>query len=142
MMLKKLFEQKKMLLRHYCKTGHHLVCNPSIPRREKLQLWQEKWFEEHSWEEFGSRLYSNYLPENTLFWPAICRLRGKSFSTSTSIRDSDGNSLRDVKEDLSPWRECFEDLLNSVKATALTHAIRLILGKRKPSYWQWQKRTP
>ena len=39
-MLKKLSEQRKMRLRPYCKTGHHLIRNPGIQRREKLQLRQ------------------------------------------------------------------------------------------------------
>ena len=39
-MLKKLSEPRKMLLKHCWKTGHHLICNPGIRKREKLQLWQ------------------------------------------------------------------------------------------------------
>ena len=28
----------KMLLRPCCKAGHHLICNPGIPRCKKMQL--------------------------------------------------------------------------------------------------------
>ena len=40
--LRKLSEQKKMLLKLCCKTGHHLICNPDIPRHENQQLRQQK----------------------------------------------------------------------------------------------------
>ena len=39
-------------------------------------------------------------------------MRGKSLTTTTSIKDLPGNIVRDEKEILSRWRECFEDLLN------------------------------
>ena len=76
-----------------------------------------KMSKERSWVEFGHRLDSNYLSANKLFWQTICRLRGKSLSTTTSIKDSTGNIFRDEKEILSRWREYFEDLLNQVKTT-------------------------
>ena len=72
---------------------------------------------ERSWEEFGRRLDSNYLSANKVFWQIIRRLRGKSLSTTTLIKDSTENILRDEKEILSQWREYFEDLMNPVRAT-------------------------
>ena len=72
---------------------------------------------ERSWEEFFCRLDFNYSWANKVFWQTVRRLRGKSFSTTTSIKDSTGNALRDEKEILSRWRKSFEDLLNPVKAT-------------------------
>ena len=73
-------------------------------------------FKERSWEEFGCRLDSNYSLANKVFWQTICQLREKSLSTTTSIKDSTGNILRDEKEILLRWREYFEDLLNPVRA--------------------------
>ena len=46
----------------------------------------------------------------------VCRLRGKSFSTTTSIKDSTKNILQDEKQILSRWREYFKNLLNPVRA--------------------------
>ena len=71
---------------------------------------------ERSWEEFGRRLDSNYSSANEVFWQTIRRLPGKSLSTTTSIKDSTGNILRD-KKILSRWKEYFKDLLNPVRAT-------------------------
>ena len=72
---------------------------------------------QRSWEEFDRRLNSNYSLANKAFWQTIRRLRGKSLSTTTSIKDSTGNILRDEKEILSRLREHFEDFLNPVRAT-------------------------
>ena len=36
------FAFRRMLLRPCCKTVYHLIYNTGIPRREKLQLWQQK----------------------------------------------------------------------------------------------------
>ena len=41
----------------------------------------------------------------------------ESLSTTTSIKESNGNIFRHYKEILSRWREYFEDLLNPVRAT-------------------------
>ena len=70
-----------------------------------------------SWEEFGRRLDSNYFSANKVIWQTIRRLRGKRSSITYSIKDSAGNILTDENEFLSRWREYFEDLLNSVKAS-------------------------
>ena len=72
---------------------------------------------ECSWEEFGRPWNSNYLSANKAVCQTIRRLRGKSLSTTTSIKDSNGNILRDEKKILSQWREYFEDLLNQVRTT-------------------------
>ena len=72
---------------------------------------------ERSWEEFARRLDSNYLSANKVFWQTIRRLRGKSLSITTYMKDSTGNILRDEREILSRWKEYFEDLSNSVRAT-------------------------
>ena len=42
---------------------------------------------------------------------------GKRSSVTYSIKDSAGNILTDKNEILSRWKEYFEDLLNSVKAS-------------------------
>ena len=48
----------------------------------------------------------------------------KRSSITYSIKDSDGNILKDENEILSRWREYFEDLLNPVKAsTRDTHEV-------------------
>ena len=52
---------------------------------------------ECAWKEFGRRLDSNYSSANKVFWQTILRLRGKSLSTTTSIKDSTRNILRDEK---------------------------------------------
>ena len=75
---------------------------------------------ERSWEEFGRRLDSNYSSANKVpvFWQTICRLRGKSLTTTTAIKDSTGNVLRDKKEIFSRWsEEYFKALLNPIRAT-------------------------
>ena len=46
-------------------------------------------------------------------------MRGKSLSTTNSMRDSTGNILRDEKKILSRWKDYFEDLLNPVRATPI-----------------------
>ena len=62
------------------------------------------------------------------------RLRGKSFSTTLTVKDTAGNIFRDAKEILSQWREYFEDFLNQVKTNSTdTCDIRLILVKEKSS---------
>ena len=86
---------------------------------------------ERSWEKFDRRLDSNYLSANKVFRQTIHQLCGKSLSTTTSINDSAGNILHDKKEIISRWREYFEDLLNPIRATPLTYAVRLIVGNRK-----------
>ena len=95
---------------------------------------------ERSWEEFGQGLASNYSSANKIFWQTIGRLLEKSLSTTTSIKNSTRNILRDEKEILSLWREFIEDLLNTARATPTDTAMRLILGKRKSSRRQkWQQ---
>ena len=56
-------------------------------------------------------------------------MRGKSLSTTTSINDSTGNIFRNEKEILSRWREYFEDLLNSVRATPTDTCETIDTGK-------------
>ena len=51
----------------------------------------------------------------------IRRLRGKISIVTYSIKDSDGNILTDGNEILSRWREYFEDFLNLVKHSLVTH---------------------
>ena len=52
------------------------------------------------------------------------RLRGKKSNVTYSIKNSAGNILLDENEILSRWREYFEDLMNSVKAsTRDTHEV-------------------
>ena len=88
-------------------------------------------FKEHPCEEFGRRLDSNYSSANKVFWQTICRLRGKNLSTTTSIKDSAGNMLRDKNVILSRRREYFEDLLNPVKATHTDTSDTINFGKEK-----------
>ena len=90
-----------------------------------------KMFNERSWEELGRRLDSNYSSANKVFWQTIRRLRGKSLSTTTSIKDSIGNILHDEKEILSRWREYFEDLLNPIRATPTDTCDTIDLGKEE-----------
>ena len=86
---------------------------------------------ESSLEVFGRRLDSNYLSANKVFWQTICRLRGKSLSTTTSIKDLTRNILRDKKEILSRCREFFEDLLNPVRATPTDTCDTIDFGKEE-----------
>ena len=67
---------------------------------------------------------SNYFSANKVFWQIIRRLRGKRSSVTYSIKDFAGNIITDENEILSRWKEYFEDLLNSVKAsTRDTHEV-------------------
>ena len=119
-----------MRLRPCCKTGHHLICNSGILRRENLQLRQQKCPKNALggiWSLVGFQLLlgkqsilADYLP---IAW--------EKFSTTTSIKDSIGNILRDKKEILSRWREYFEDLLNPVKATPTDTCDTINFGKEK-----------
>ena len=59
------------------------------------------------------------------------RLRGKSLSTTTSIKDITGNVLRDEKEILSRWKEYFEDLLNPVMAAPTDTCDMIEFGKEE-----------
>ena len=59
------------------------------------------------------------------------RLRGKSLSTTTSIKDLTGNVLRDEKEIVSFWKEHFEDLLNPVMATPIDTCDMIELGQEE-----------
>ena len=86
---------------------------------------------ERSWKEFGRRLDSNYSSANKVFWHTIRRLRGKSLSTKTSIKDSTGNILRGEKEIFSHLREYFEDWLNPVKATPTDTFDTINFGKEE-----------
>ena len=54
---------------------------------------------------------------------------GKSLSTTTSIKDSTGNILRNEKEIFSRWREYFEDLLNPARATPTDTCDTIDFGK-------------
>ena len=130
-MLKKLSEQRKMRLRPCCKTDHHLICNSGILRREKSAAQAVKMPKERAWEEFSCRLDSNCSSSNKEFWLTIHRLRGKSLGSTTSIKDSTGNILQDEKENLSRWREYFEDLLNPVRATPTDTYNTIDFGKEK-----------
>ena len=58
-------------------------------------------------------------------------MRGKSLSTSTSIKDSTGNILWDEKEILSRWREYLKDLLNPVRATPIDTCATFDFGKEE-----------
>ena len=79
---------------------------------------------EKSWEEFGRRLDSNYFSANKVFWLTIRRLRGKRSSVTYSMKGSADNILADENEIVSRWREYFDDVLNSVKAsTRDTHEV-------------------
>ena len=67
---------------------------------------------------------SNYFSAKKVFWQTIRRLRGKRSSVTYSFKDSTRNILTDENEIVSRWRECFEDLLNPVKAsTRDTHEV-------------------
>ena len=71
------------------------------------------------WSSVGFQLFFGKV-----FWQTIRRLLGKRSSITYSIKDSDGNILKDENEILSRWREYFEDLLNPVKAsTRDTHEV-------------------
>ena len=95
---------------------------------QKAAAQAVKMFEEHFWEEFGCCLDSNYLSANKIFWQTIC---GKSLKTTISIKDSTENIFRDEKEIVSRWRECFEDLLNPVRATPTDTCNAINFGKEK-----------
>ena len=83
------------------------------------------------WEELDHQLDSNYLSANKVFWQTIRRLRGKSLSTTTSIKDSIGNILQNEKEILSRWREYFEDLLNPIRVTPTDTCNTIDFGKEE-----------
>ena len=100
-MLKKLSEQRKIRLWPCCKTGYSSGLQFRYLEARKFVAQAMKMSKERSWEEFGRRLDSNYSSANEVFWQAIRRLRGKSLSTTTSIKDSTRNILRDEKEILS-----------------------------------------
>ena len=107
-----------MRLSSCCKTGHHLICRLfSYSEARKAAAQAVKMSKERSWEEFSRRLDSNYSSANKALCQTICRLRGKTLSTKTSIKDSTGNILRDKKKILSLWKEYFQDFLNPVRAT-------------------------
>ena len=64
-------------------------------------------------------------------WQTIRRLRGKSFCTTTFIKDSTGNIPRDEKKILSRWNEYFEDLLNPVRVTPTDTCDTIDFGKEE-----------
>ena len=86
---------------------------------------------ERYWEELHRRLNSNYSSANKVFWQTIRKLRGKSSSTTNSVMNSSGNILSDENEIFSPWREYFEDLLNSVRATSTDSCDTIDFGKEE-----------
>ena len=89
-----------------------------------------KMSKERSSEEVGRRLDSNYSSAHKVFWQTIRRLRGKSLSTTTSIKDSTGNKPRDEKKIISRWRKYFEDLLNPVRAIPTDTCDTINFGKK------------
>ena len=86
---------------------------------------------ERYWEEFDCQLDFNYSSTNTYFGKpfAVCGLCGKSLSTTTTIKDSTGNILRDKKEIFSQSQGYFQDLLNSVRATPTDMCLMIEFGK-------------
>ena len=66
-----------------------------------------------------------------MFWKTNRRLRGKSLSTETSIKDSTGKILRAERENFSRWREYFEDLLNPLMATPTDTCDTIYFGKEE-----------
>ena len=55
----------------------------------------------------------------------------KSLSTTFSIKDLTGNNLRNENKIFSRWRECFEDLLNPVRATPTSTFNTIDFGKEE-----------
>ena len=61
-----------------CKTGHHLICNPSISRVQNTVALTIKLMKDCSWKN----LVVGWIPtihQQTAFWQTICRLHQKSF---------------------------------------------------------------
>ena len=108
--LKKLFEQRKMLLKPCCLLSRHSEARKAAAQAVKMS-------KEHSLKKFGRRLDFNNSSASTLFWQTIRACVGKTQVPQNSIKDSDTNILRDGKEILLRWREYFKDLLNPVRAT-------------------------
>ena len=77
---------------------------------QKAAAQAVKMSKERFWEKFGRRLDSNYLTANKVFRQNIRRLRGKSLSATTPIKNLTGNILRDEKKIFSRSKEYFEDL--------------------------------
>ena len=113
--VKEAIRAKKILLGSYCKTGHHLICNPLYSKARKAAVLAVKMSKERFWKEFGLRFDLNYSLENKVIWYIICRLREKSLSTTAFIKDSLGNILSNEKKIFLRWRKYFEDLLNQTK---------------------------
>ena len=121
-----------MLLKFCCRTGHHLICNSEI-QSVKICSQGSKYIQRTLlWEEFGRRLDCKYSSANKVFWQTIRQLRGKSLSTTSSIKDSTRNNiLWDEKKIPSRWREYFEDLLNPVRATPIDTCDTTDFGKEE-----------
>ena len=86
---------------------------------------------ERFWEKFGPQMDSNSYRQTKYFGRPFARLRGKSLSTTISIKNSTGNILRDEKEILLRWREYLEDLLNLVRAKTKDTCATIGFGKEE-----------
>ena len=65
-----------------------------------------------SWKTFGEEMEASYWNDNKIFWRTIRRLRNGRKNGVKSVKDKDGNILREDQEILSRWREYFVELLN------------------------------
>ena len=139
-MIKKLSEPQKMRFKALLQNTSTSDSQSWYSMAQKAAAQAVKISKERCSKKFGRLLDSNYLLANKVFRLIIRRLRGKSLSTTNSIKDSTVNILNDEKEILSRWSEYFEDLLNPVRESPTDTCDTIVLRKKKSSHWhKWQQ---
>ena len=116
-MVKEAIEQRKMCLGlcYCCRLLSHLQSRCTEARKAATSAVTKS--KEKSWEKFGRLLDFSYFLTKKMFWQTICVLHGKQLLMTYSTKDLEDNILKAENEILSRWREYFEDLMNSVKAS-------------------------
>ena len=107
-----------------CRIDRHLICNSGTLRAKSGNFGSIKIQGEvlgRVWSSVGFQLL--FFDKQSILADHPC-LRGKRSSVTYCVKDSAGNILTDENEIFSRWREYFEDLSNSVKAsTRETHEV-------------------
>ena len=121
-MLKKLFEQRKMRLRPFCNTGHHLICN-SVFRGAKIRSSDLGGI----WSSVGFQLFIG----KQSIWADHSPIAWEKFKYHDLHQAFDWEHLRNEKEFFSRWTEYVENMLNPVRATPTDTCDTIDFGKEE-----------
>lgn len=72
---------------------------------------------EKSWEDFGTKLEKDSQGNQKLFYKVLKNLRSNKNPRTITIKNADGELLREEREIMGRWKEYFENLLNTETPT-------------------------